>query len=78
MNGLTGVGNSPHSPMDLPTELEQHRKALTVGELAETLSLSCRQVYSLISRGHIPSYRIAGSVRIDPHAAANWLRAQTV
>jgi excisionase family DNA binding protein len=63
--------------LDLPTLIERRRKALTVSELADLIHISTRQVYSLIQRGHLPSYRIAGSVRLDPYSTAKWLRSQS-
>jgi len=62
--------------LDLPAQLERRKKALTVSELAESLSLSSKQIYALVSKGYIPSYRIAGSIRFDPVRVANWLRSQ--
>jgi len=62
--------------LDLPTQLESTRKALTVAELAETLALSTKQIYALVDKGYIPSYRIAGSIRFDPVRIAAWLRGQ--
>lgn len=60
---------------DLATRIENRHNALTVSELADILSLSKQQVYSLVQRGHIPSIKIAGSIRLDPVATANWLRS---
>ncbi len=37
---------------------------LSVKEVAEQLRLSVRKVYELTSSGDLPSYKIAGSVRI--------------
>lgn len=61
---------------DLPTRIAQRRRALTVAELADFLSLSTKQVYELIKQGQIPSYRIGGSIRLDPGPTARWLREQ--
>jgi hypothetical protein len=41
---------------------------VTVLELANMLTLSRQQEYSLVQRGHIPSIKIAGSIRLDPAA----------
>lgn len=65
-----GVGST-----DLATHIEHRHKALTVSELADILSLSKQQIYSLVQRGQIPSIKIAGSIRLDPVATANWLRS---
>jgi excisionase family DNA binding protein len=61
--------------LDIPTRIERRRKALTVPELASLLGISKRQVYTLVQGGHIPSYRIAGTVRLDPAQVAQWLRS---
>jgi excisionase family DNA binding protein len=50
--------------------------ALTVKELAPLLNLSSTSLYNRAREGCIPSYRIGGSVRFDPHTTAEWLRAQ--
>jgi excisionase family DNA binding protein len=65
------------STLDLPSRIERRRKALTVSELAELISLSPKQVYKLVQQGHLPSYRIAGSIRLDPITTAQWLRSQS-
>jgi excisionase family DNA binding protein len=62
-------------PSDIATLIERRRNALTVPELAELLAISDKQVYSLIKRGSLPSYRIASSVRLDPAETADWLRS---
>jgi excisionase family DNA binding protein len=62
--------------LDLPTLIERRRKALTVSELAELIHLSTKQIYELVGKGYIPSYRIGGSIRFDPKTTADWLRAQ--
>jgi excisionase family DNA binding protein len=66
-----------HKPIDLATSIERRRAALTPTELADLLSLSPKQIYSLIKRGKIPSMRIASSIRLDPVSTANWLRSVT-
>lgn len=68
----------PNQADDLPTHIAQRRKALTVSELAEILSVSNKQVYALIQQGYIPSYRIGGSIRLDPGTTARWLRERAI
>jgi excisionase family DNA binding protein len=63
--------------LDLPDQIAQHRKALTVAEIGDILGLSSKQIYALVAKGYIPSYRIAGSIRFDPKLTAEWLRSQT-
>lgn len=62
--------------LDIPSRIERSRKVLTVKQLAEFVSLSSKQIYELVSKGHIPSYRIAGAIRFDPRRTAEWLRSQ--
>jgi excisionase family DNA binding protein len=62
--------------LDIPSRIERRRKALTVKEVAELVSLSTKQIYELVAGGHIPSYRIAGAIRFDPRRTAEWLRLQ--
>ena len=62
--------------LDLPTQIERRRKALTVSELADLIHISSKQIYELVAKSYIPSYRIAGSIRFDPKLVADWLRAQ--
>jgi excisionase family DNA binding protein len=60
--------------LDIPTRIERRRNAMSVSELAGLIGISKRQVYTLVKGGHIPSYRIAGTVRLDPASVAKWLR----
>jgi excisionase family DNA binding protein len=64
------------SHRSLADRIEAINHALTVKELAPMLSLSPTKLYNLAREGRIPSFRIAGSVRFDPHAIAEWLRAR--
>jgi excisionase family DNA binding protein len=43
-------------------------------ELADELNLSGKTIYEQVSKGHIPYYKIAGSIRFDPVRIAGWLR----
>jgi len=63
-------------PIDIPTRIERQRKAMTVKQLADLVQLSTKQIYELVGKGHIPSYRISGAIRFDPHHTAVWLRSQ--
>jgi excisionase family DNA binding protein len=62
--------------LDIPSQLERRRSALTVKELADAVNLSTKQIYELVAKSYIPSYRIAGSIRFDPKRVADWLRSQ--
>jgi len=72
----TSVSAVSSDPLDLSSQIESRKALLTVPELAEFLHLSCKQIYALTARGLIPSHRIAGSIRYDPHLVAKWLRSQ--
>ena len=58
--------------------LERMTSALKVEELAELLAVTPAHLYSLASRGLMPSMRIAGAIRLDPQEIAVWLRSRTV
>jgi excisionase family DNA binding protein len=62
--------------IDLATQIERRRNALDVPELAGLLKMSRQKIYNLIQKGEIPSYCIAGSIRLDPATTAIWLRSQ--
>jgi excisionase family DNA binding protein len=53
------------------------RRLLRVSECAEILACSVRQAYLMIETGVLPSIKYAGSVRVDPHSLAQWLREHT-
>jgi excisionase family DNA binding protein len=62
--------------VDIPTQLERRRKALTVKELADAVNLSTKQIHELVALRYIPSYSIGGSIRFDPKRVADWPRSQ--
>jgi excisionase family DNA binding protein len=62
-------------PHELASQIERYQRALTVSELASILTLSRQQIYCLVKRGHIPSIKIAGTIRLDPVITARWLRS---
>ena len=64
------------SNLSIADQIDAMDHALTVKELAPLLSLSFTTLYNRAREGSIPSYRIGGSVRFDPHIIAGWLRAQ--
>ena len=67
--------SSPDS-FDLATRIERWPSALTTTELADVVHLSPKQIYALAAKRLIPSYRIRGSIRFDPHRVAEWLRSK--
>jgi excisionase family DNA binding protein len=60
--------------MTIIEKIEGRTSALKVGEVAELLEVTPQHIYSLASRGLIPSLRIAGAIRLDPQELALWLR----
>jgi excisionase family DNA binding protein len=54
--------------------IESGKNALTVEQLANKVSKSPKTLYKAIKAGRLPAYRIGGSIRLDPHDVAEWLR----
>jgi excisionase family DNA binding protein len=54
-------------------ELKTKRKAMTVREVADILSLSQREIYKLAASNQIPHFKIGSSVRFDPATVLLWL-----
>jgi hypothetical protein len=70
------IDNGP--ALDTATRIERWGRLLTVTELADLITTSTKQVYALVEKKYVPSLRIAGSIRFEPVAVANWLRSQAV
>ena len=51
------------------------RSALTARQVAELLQVSPQTVYRAATRGVLPSFKIAGSLRFNPAAVAAYLRS---
>ncbi len=62
--------------MTLIETLETKTEALKADELADLFDVTPQHIYKMAARGEIPSFRIAGAVRFDPHEVARWLRAK--
>ena len=62
--------------LSIADRLDLMDHALTVKQLAPLLNVSLTSLYNRAREGRIPSYRIGGSVRFDPHTVAEWLRAK--
>lgn len=60
--------------MTIIEKILRHTSALRVREAAEMLGVTPQHIYSLASRGRIPSLRIEGAIRLDPQEFAAWLR----
>ena len=72
-----GAQLSPDSE-SLASLVRQRRTAWTAEELAEVLSLSRKHIYKLAKKGRMPSLRIGGAIRFDPHATAAWLESKAI
>lgn len=64
--------------LSIANRIEAMDHALTVKELAPLISCSPTKLYDMAREGRIPSYRIDGGVRFDPHAVAEWLRSRAI
>ena len=58
--------------------IENFGRALTAPELAALLAVHVLTIYRLAKSGRIPCFRIGSSLRFDPRAVANYLRAHEV
>lgn len=77
---LRGQGRAQLNPESesLASLVRQRRTAWTAEELAEVLSLSRKHIYKLAKKGRMPSLRIGGAIRFDPHATAAWLESKAI
>lgn len=75
--GQTGPELSPESE-SLASLVRRRRTAWTAEELAEVLSLSRKHIYKLAKKGRMPSLRIGGAIRFDPHTTATWLESKSI
>jgi excisionase family DNA binding protein len=77
IRGQAGAQLSSESE-SLASLVRQRRTAWTAEELAEVLSLSRKHIYKLAKKGRMPSLRIGGAIRFDPHATAAWLESKAI
>jgi len=75
--GQTDPQLNPDSE-SLASLVRRRRTAWTAEELAEVLSLSRKHIYKLAKKGRMPSLRIGGAIRFDPHAIAAWLESKAI
>ena len=54
--------------------IQSKQNAMTIEELATMLSQSPKTLYKAVNRGSLPAFRLGGSIRLDPHEVAEWLR----
>jgi excisionase family DNA binding protein len=59
--------------MKLLEMLSKRTSALKVAEVAEMFGVTQQHIYKMAARGQLPSFRVAGAVRFDPHDLAQWL-----
>ena len=77
IRGRAGAQLNPESET-LASLVRRRRTAWTAEELAEVLSLSRKHIYKLAKKGRMPSLRIGGAIRFDPHAIAAWLESKAI
>lgn len=75
--GQTGPQLNPETE-SLASLVRRRRTAWTAEELAEVLSLSRKHIYKLAKKGRMPSLRIGGAIRFDPHTTATWLESKAI
>jgi excisionase family DNA binding protein len=46
--------------------------AWSADDIAELIGISKQHIYKLAKAGRMPSHRIGGAVRFDPHQLADW------
>jgi excisionase family DNA binding protein len=68
----TAGGGSNREVSVRVTEIER-RAFFTPKTLAQYLAISERTVRSMVASGRIPSYRVEGARRIDPHDVDSYL-----
>jgi excisionase family DNA binding protein len=75
---ITGAIDYTSASDSLPAQIRNRRTAWTAEELAELLALSRKHIYKLAKNRRMPSLRIGGAIRFDPHATANWLEGKAI
>lgn len=64
--------------MDVIARIENLEEAITVPQLALILGCSEKLLYSQISTGRIPSFRVGSLIRLNPAEIAVWLRSHQI
>lgn len=64
--------------LDVASRIERWGRLLSVADLSDLIDQSQKQIYRLVHRHYIPALRIAGTIKFDPVATANWLRSQAI
>ena len=60
--------------MSLIAQLEKETRVLRARDVAKLFQVTPQHVYKMAAGGRLPSFRLAGAIRFDPHELANWLR----
>lgn len=60
--------------MTLIERLEKENGALRARDVARLFQVTQQHIYKMAAAGTMPSFRVAGAIRFDPHEIANWLR----
>ncbi len=60
--------------MTLIERLEKETGALRARDVARLFQVTHQHIYKMAAAGTLPSFRVAGAIRFDPHELANWLR----
>jgi excisionase family DNA binding protein len=60
--------------MSLISQLEKETRVLRARDVAKLFQVTPQHVYKMAADGRLPSFRLAGAIRFDPHELANWLR----
>jgi excisionase family DNA binding protein len=60
--------------MSLITQLEKETRVLRARDVAKLFQVTPQHVYKMAAAGSLPSFRLAGAIRFDPHELATWLR----
>jgi len=60
--------------MNLIEQLETETRVLRARDVARLFQVTPQHVYKMAACGRLPSFRLAGAIRFDPHELANWLR----
>jgi excisionase family DNA binding protein len=60
--------------MSLIAQLEKETRVLRARDMAKLFQVTPQHVYKMAASGRLPSFRLAGAIRFDPHELATWLR----
>lgn len=64
--------------ISIASQIRNRCTAWTAEELADLLALSRKHIYKLAKAKRMPSLRIGGAIRFDPHVTASWLEGKSI